>query len=175
MAGHRKFADVRAERARDPRYREEVDAIKRVMDEALTLAQLRRQAGVTQVQLADNFTSRRAACRESSISQTWCCQRSVAMWKVSGVVSRYARSLGTSHCPSLRCPNPTPRNRSVSDASILVDGGSPRERQTMRRPVCRQVLGSSRPYPAGPSLPPAPARPALVRRRGATAGLERAA
>jgi DNA-binding XRE family transcriptional regulator len=55
MAGHRKFAEVRAERAHGPRYREEVDAIKRVMDEALTLAQLRRQAGVTQVQLAENL------------------------------------------------------------------------------------------------------------------------
>lgn len=52
MAGHRKFSEVRAERVRGPRYREEVDAIKRVMDETLTLAQLRQRAGVTQVALA---------------------------------------------------------------------------------------------------------------------------
>ncbi len=52
MAGHRKFAEVRAERARGPRYRDEVDAIKRVMDEALTLAELRRRVGLTQTRLA---------------------------------------------------------------------------------------------------------------------------
>ncbi|MBX3032108.1 MAG: XRE family transcriptional regulator [Chloroflexi bacterium] len=55
MAGHRAFAEVRAERARGPRYREEVDAIKRVMDEALTLAELRRRAGVTQTHLAEQL------------------------------------------------------------------------------------------------------------------------
>lgn len=52
MSGHRPFADLRAETLAVPGAREEIDAIKRAMDDVLRLAELPRELHVTQEDLA---------------------------------------------------------------------------------------------------------------------------
>jgi transcriptional regulator with XRE-family HTH domain len=58
MSGHRPFSELRAQVESKPGARERIEARKRAMRDVLRLAELRADAGVTQVELARslNFT-----------------------------------------------------------------------------------------------------------------------
>jgi hypothetical protein len=52
MSGHRPWSELRAEVEAKPGAREQIDAIKRAMDDVLRLAELRQELHLTQEDLA---------------------------------------------------------------------------------------------------------------------------
>ncbi len=52
MSGHRPWSEIRASVEAKPGAREEIDAIKRAMDDVLRLAELRHELHITQEELA---------------------------------------------------------------------------------------------------------------------------
>jgi DNA-binding XRE family transcriptional regulator len=52
MSGHRPWSEIRTEVESKPGAREEIDAIKRAMDDVLRLAELRHELHITQEELA---------------------------------------------------------------------------------------------------------------------------